>query len=122
MIRRLLCLALPLVAAAVFMPTVASAQPAAADPVRLVPQPSSLHTLPGQTFTLTPFARIVVPAHSPDATAAAGYLTSVLRPSTGYRLPVTSSFSLPGDIRFVENGPASLGNEGYTLTVTPLGV
>jgi hexosaminidase len=123
-IRRLLCLALPLVAAVVFMPSLASAEPANAGvgPVRLVPQPSSLHTLPGQNYMLTPFTRIVVPAHSPDATAAADYLASVLRPSTGYRLPVTSGFSLPGDIRFAENGAASLGSEGYTLNVTPIGV
>ena len=97
MIRRLLCLALPLVAAVAFVPSLASAEPAnssaGAAPVQVVPEPSSLHTLPGQTYTLTPFTRIVVPAHSPDATAAANYLASVLRPSTGYRLPVTSGFS-----------------------------
>ncbi len=124
MIRRLLCLVLPLVATIAFVPSLASAQPlnAGVGPVRIVPEPSTLHTLPGQSYTLTPFTRIVVPAHSPDATAAADYLASVLRPSTGYRLPVTSGLSLPGDIRFDENAPSSLGAEGYRLDVTPLGV
>ena len=124
MIRRLLCLVLPLVAAVALVPSPASAQPAnaGAGPVRIVPEPASLHTLPGQNYMLTPFTRIVVPARSPDATAAADYLASVLRPSTGYRLPVTSGLSLPGDIRFDENAPSRLGAEGYTLNVTPLGV
>jgi hexosaminidase len=121
MIRRLLCLVLPLVAAIAFVPSLASAEPTMGT-VRLVPEPSALHTLPGQSYTLTPFTRIVVPAHSPDATAAADYLASVLRPSTGYRLPVTSGLRLPGDIRFDENAPTSLGEEGYRLDVTPLGV
>jgi hexosaminidase len=117
-------LVLPLVAAVVFVPSLASAQPADVGfpPVRIVPEPVSLHTLPGQNYSLTPFTRIVVPAHSPDATAAADYLASVLRPSTGYRLPVTSGFTLPGDIRFDESAPSSLGTEGYHLDVTPLGV
>ncbi|HEX3779880.1 MAG TPA: beta-N-acetylhexosaminidase [Pseudonocardiaceae bacterium] len=128
MLRRLLCLLLPFVIALVFLPDLASAAttPAAANtgvgPVRVIPEPSSVHTLPDQNYTLTPFTRIIVPAHSPDATASADYLAGILRPSTGYRLPVTSGLALPGDIRFDLTGPTSLGAEGYRLSVTPLGV
>jgi hexosaminidase len=129
MIRRFLCLLLPLVTALLFLPDLASAAPVPAaasnsgvGPVQVIPEPSSVHTLPGLSFTLTPFTRIVVPARSADATASATYLAQILRPSTGYRLPITSGFPLPGDIRFDLDGPAALGAEGYQLSVTPLGV
>ncbi|GAA3438129.1 beta-N-acetylhexosaminidase [Kutzneria kofuensis] len=117
MTRKLLCLTLSCLAALLFAP-VASAAPDSAAPVRVAPEPSSVVTLPGQTFTLRPTTRIVAPA---GAAETGQYLAGLLRPSTGFRLPVTS-FGLPGDIRLDLGGPSSLGDEGYRLTVTALGV
>jgi hexosaminidase len=114
MTRKLLCLAVAFLAATLFAPATAEASSA---PITIVPEPSSLTALPGQTFTLRPSARIVASA----AAAATGeYLAGLLRPSTGYRLPVTAGFALPGDIRLDLTGPSSLGDEGYQLTTAPL--
>ncbi|MEV6606525.1 beta-N-acetylhexosaminidase [Kutzneria sp. NPDC051319] len=122
MTRKLLCLTVSCLAALLFAP-VATATPQAAA-VRLVPEPSSVVTLPGQVFTLKSTAHIVAPA---GAAATGQYLAGLLRPATGFRLPVTTislpgDIGLPGDIRLTLGGPSSLGSEGYRLTVTPVGV
>lgn len=81
MTRKLLCLTLSCLAALLFAP-VASAAPDSAAPVRVAPEPSSVVTLPGQTFTLRPTTRIVAPA---GAAETGQYLAGLLRPSTGFR-------------------------------------
>ena len=55
----------------------------------LVPQPVSIKAAPGPAFTLTKETRIVVAPHSAAAKSAAKALAAILRPSTGYPLPVT---------------------------------
>ena len=118
MTRKLLCLTMSCLAAVLFAPVAVAAPDVAVQPVRVIPEPSSIVTLPGQTFTLRPTTKIVAPA---GAGETGQYLAGLLRPATGYRLPVTS-FGLPGDIRLDLGGPSDLGNEGYRLTVTAVGV
>jgi hexosaminidase len=100
----------------------ANAAPASTPAPALVPQPSSEHALPGQSVSLDRSSRILVPLGSHDAVSAANYLAQVLRPSTGFALPVTIGFPRRDDITFDLWGAASLGNEGYTLDVTRGGV
>lgn len=88
----------------------------------IVPLPVSLATIPGETFTLAPGARIVV-AQGDDAAVPVGeYLAAILRPSTGYALPVLEGTAGLGDIALSLSGSSSLGNEGYQLDVTEGGV
>jgi N-acetyl-beta-hexosaminidase len=90
----------------------------------LIPQPASLTQTDGATFTLEPDARIHAPR---QARPAANALVRVLRPSTGYRLPVVKDAPRPGDISIVVD-PATpvAGFEGvpgaYTLRSGPEGV
>ncbi|SDL87431.1 hexosaminidase [Lentzea albidocapillata subsp. violacea] len=82
----------------------------------LVPQPVRVQPRPDITYTLTPAARIQVA--SQDARKPAELLARILRPSTGYPLPITDSVSGEG---VVLTGGADLktGPEGYQLDVTP---
>ncbi|MFF3684859.1 beta-N-acetylhexosaminidase [Streptomyces sp. NPDC002187] len=96
-----------------------AAEPAAAraHPVRplgqIVPAPASV--LPGgPPYTLTPQTTIQVDA-SPGVRAVGEYLAGVLRPSTGYALPVTEARG-PGGIRLrLRSAERELGDEGYRL-------
>ncbi|MFF3289694.1 beta-N-acetylhexosaminidase [Streptomyces sp. NPDC003023] len=87
---------------------------------QIVPAPASV--LPGGApYTLTSKARIQTDA-SPEARAVGERLAEVLRPSTGYALPVTTR---PGaqSIRLrLRAGESALGDEGYRLQSAPGGV
>lgn len=87
--------------------------PAAATPLgRVIPAPASV-TAGGAPYRITGDTRILVDG-SPEARRIGGYLADVLRPSTGYRLPVTDG---RGDgIRLtLSSADTSLGAEGYRL-------
>jgi hexosaminidase len=86
----------------------------------VIPAPQSVRP-GGAPYTLGPRARIQVPPHSAAARQVAEQLGHLLRPSTGYRLPVTTHAS-HGGIRLSLDGPRSLGDEGYRLHSTPGGV
>ncbi|MEU0391380.1 beta-N-acetylhexosaminidase [Streptomyces sp. NPDC006208] len=96
-----------------------AAEPATAraHPVRplgqIVPAPASV--LPGgPPYTLTPQTTIQVDG-SPGVRAVGEYLAGVLRPSTGYALPVTEARG-PGGIRLrLRSAERELGDEGYRL-------
>ncbi|MGW3356464.1 beta-N-acetylhexosaminidase [Streptomyces bungoensis] len=111
-----------LVAAAGVATTGASPAPPAAPPVPLgqvVPAPASV--LPGgRPYDVTPATRIRLDASASARVRAIGaYLAGVLRPSTGYPLPVTDRGA--GGIRLhLAAGP--YGAEGYRLTSGPQGV
>ncbi|GAB2597784.1 beta-N-acetylhexosaminidase [Streptomyces capparidis] len=102
----------------------AAAAPApAADPApdapgydRLVPAPAEARATGGAGFALGPATRIHVPADSREAARVGEYLAGILRPSTGYRLPVTTAPGR-GGIVFVL-GRGGTGPEGYRLDVT----
>ncbi|WP_370113539.1 beta-N-acetylhexosaminidase [Streptacidiphilus sp. MAP12-33] len=90
---------------------------ATAFPNVVVPAPVS-ETADGTTFTLPASATIT----SDDANTG-GYLAGVLRASTGDALPLTVGAGSPGTIALSLTGaPASVGTEGYQLTIGTGGV
>ncbi|WP_346097621.1 beta-N-acetylhexosaminidase [Streptomyces olivaceiscleroticus] len=121
--HRLLC-SLLLVAAAglgTAGATPAAARPAA-DPVpldRIVPAPVSARPAPG-VHRLTERTAIRVPGATGETKRVAAYLADVLRPSTGYALPVTARGGDGIVLRLAAKAPEirKLGAEGYRLTVT----
>ncbi|RLK11958.1 hexosaminidase [Micromonospora sp. M71_S20] len=100
--------------------------PAPPAPVRLgdvVPAPERVAPVPGADFVLPPDAAIRV---SPDdaARAVAGQLATLLRPATGYPLPVADATrpEPAGGITLTLAASDDLGAEGYRLDVTSDGV
>ncbi|MGD0610153.1 MAG: beta-N-acetylhexosaminidase [Anaerolineales bacterium] len=87
----------------------------------LIPQPTSITPGTG-TFRLSPEAVIRVNPGSPQSIRIAKALARLLRPATGYDLPVQIS----GDpapagslVLTIPNQDASLGEEGYELQIEP---
>jgi hexosaminidase len=102
---------------------------AKADYAGLLPVPVSATATGGQ-FTLGQAAAIEA-SDQPAAMAVAQYLAGLLRPATGYPLPVAGGEATGGGsgIRLVLNGDQAataadhqLGAEGYRLDVSPDGV
>ncbi len=90
----------------------------AATTTGVVPKPVSVDARPGAPFTLTPASRILVPSRSAAAESAATALAAVLRPSTGYPLPIVADDRSAGhDVRLEVGGARGLGAEGYRLKV-----
>ncbi|MFF4210981.1 beta-N-acetylhexosaminidase [Streptomyces sp. NPDC001796] len=84
---------------------------------RVIPAPASVQP-GGSPYEITPATRIRVD-DSGAVRRIGGYLADVLRPSTGYRLPVTTHGT--GGIRLrLQDGP--YGAEGYRLDSGPRGV
>jgi hexosaminidase len=107
--------------------TALAPQPA---PVTVIPIPVSLATTSGTAFTVTPASFIIADTTSIDQRRAVTALLSVLRPSTGYALPIGgppdsigSAVRTPTDtnrqtvIRFRLAADGAQGSEGYTLVV-----
>jgi hexosaminidase len=98
---------------------------ATAPPVHtVIPAPASIALTPGQSFRLTRSLRIVVSPGSPEALATGEFLAQILRPATGFPVPVGAAAgrAAPGSISLVlDSGDASLGDEGYALDVTTSG-
>jgi hexosaminidase len=89
-----------------------------------VPAPAQVHPA-GAPFTLTPSARIRVAGHARDVRDVGSYLAGLLRPSTGYALPVVQDGGPGGghDVRIaLTSGDGALGAEGYRLDSGPGGV
>ena len=97
---------------------------------RVVPVPQSVAPGSGAPFALTAATVVVVPAAG-AGTAADGAavgeaarlgeaLATLLRPATGFRIPVeTTDGAAPREAVVLRlGGPATLGPEGYELTVT----
>ena len=108
-----------------------AARPAASTPAstlsaadRLVPAPASLTPLPGGPFVIGPTTVIAVVASAPEVMRTAELLALVLRPSTGYPVPVVAvAEPAPGSIVLRQRGgdrPASA--DAYQLTVSQAGV
>ncbi|MDG4825396.1 family 20 glycosylhydrolase [Asanoa sp. WMMD1127] len=83
----------------------------------VVPVPASVQPAAGVTYTLPPNAAIQTHA---GATAVGDHLAGILRPSTGYALPVTTVSGTPsGGIALLLTGAdPSVGAEGYQLDIT----
>jgi len=88
-------------------------------PPRLVPEPASTTITGGAPFNLTRASTIVVDAGNAEVAAISEMLAAQMRPPTQFPLPVTATAASTGAIVLRLSGaPASVGNEGYTLTVT----
>jgi len=95
---------------------------------RVVPAPVSVTPGSGAPFALTAATVVVVPATGalPDgepareAARVGDALAMLFRPATGFRIPVTATDdAAPGGAVVLRlGGPATLGPEGYELTVT----
>ena len=87
----------------------------------IVPAPEHFAPGGGDSFHLTEAARILVEPGSAEAAAVGGYLADVLRPSTGFALPVGPAEGAPpaGSVSLRLGGDeAALGEEGYELEVS----
>ncbi|MFI1822534.1 family 20 glycosylhydrolase [Lentzea sp. NPDC020367] len=94
-----------------------SAQSQAAEPLQsLVPVPVSVQARSGVTHTLTAATKIYT---APAARDVGTFLAGVLRPSTGYALPVSDTTGTPADgISLLLSGaPGTVGDQGYQLDV-----
>nr|WP_269466126.1 family 20 glycosylhydrolase [Lentzea guizhouensis] len=92
-----------------------SAQSQAAEPLQsLVPVPVSVQARTGVTHSLTANTKIYT---APAARDVGNFLAGVLRPSTGYALPVSDTTGTPTDgISLLLTGaPGSVGQQGYQL-------
>lgn len=99
-------------------PTATAEAPESA--LSVIPKPTSVIAAPDESFTLTSTTPIVVSSRSSGAMDAANALADVLRPSTGYPLPVTrgGEGDASGGIRLKLVASGALGDEGYRLEVT----
>ncbi|MEJ2875410.1 MULTISPECIES: family 20 glycosylhydrolase [unclassified Saccharothrix] len=90
----------------------------AAEPLQsVVPVPASVQATPGTTHILTASTKIHT---TPTAHEVGNFLAGVLRPSTGYPLPVEDTTGTPTDgiALLIGGAPATVGDQGYHLTVT----
>ncbi|WP_367140393.1 MULTISPECIES: family 20 glycosylhydrolase [Streptomyces] len=87
---------------------------------RVVPAPASVRP-GGDPYEITARTAVRVPPGNPEAARIGGYLAGLLRPSTGYRLPVLAGGTGGPGIRLVLDegeGEGGSGGEGYRLSVT----
>jgi hexosaminidase len=90
---------------------------------RVVPAPARVEADAGAPFTFTAATVVVVPAGGAPGGAAAARvgaaLATLLRPSTGFPLPVSAAAgpAPAGAVVLRLDGAAELGEEGYTLAV-----
>lgn len=89
---------------------------------QVIPAPVSMRTVPGAAFKVTPDTRIVVRPKSAAALQVGMQLAGILRPSTGYPLPVISQ---GGEtvrhgivLQLSDAVGKAVGKEGYRLDVT----
>lgn len=87
----------------------------------ILPAPVSAVPAPGKDFALAPGTRIY--AASAAAAPVAAYLAGLLRPATGYALPVvTRAPSEPAIGLTLSGAPAAVGEQGYRLATDPGGI
>jgi len=87
----------------------------------VIPMPASV-VENGGAFCLSQAAEIRVDTGSAELLSVGQALAARLRPSTGYALPVNAADGAPaaGSIQLTSAGAdATLGDEGYQLTITP---
>ncbi|WP_367131540.1 beta-N-acetylhexosaminidase [Saccharothrix sp. HUAS TT1] len=112
--------------ALLFVGAVGTAVPAHAAPEtplqHIVPAPVQVTPRPGDAFTLSADTRIHTHPGSAAAKQVGEFLAGVLRPSTGYRLPVVPGASGRHISLLLVGADPSVGAEGYQLDVTRRGV
>jgi len=86
---------------------------------RLVPEPASTTVTGGAPFDLARTSNIVVDAGNAEVTAIAEMLAAQIRRPTQFPMAITSAAATRGSIVLRLSGaPASVGDEGYSLTIT----
>ncbi|NUT51590.1 MAG: family 20 glycosylhydrolase [Saccharothrix sp.] len=88
----------------------------------IVPAPVAVTPRPGETFTLSADTAIHTHPGSAGAERVGEFLADVLRPSTGYRLPVVPGASGRHISLLLTGADPRVGEEGYQLDVTRRGV
>lgn len=91
----------------------------------VVPAPVSVQPRSDVSYAITARTAIYVAPGSAEAAAIGGLLADLLRPSTGYRLPVTQAREdreSEGISLLLSEAGESLGDQGYRLDVTAEGV
>ncbi len=89
---------------------------------RIIPSPASMALAGGLPFELTHATQVTLVGANPEVAAIGEYFAALLRKATQFPFPVTatSAGSGPGSIELrLATDAASLGEEGYRLTVTP---
>ncbi len=86
---------------------------------RVVPEPASTTLASGAPFDLARTSSMVIDAGNPEVAAIAEMLAAQIRTPTQFPMPVSNGPASRGAIvlRLV-GAPASVGDEGYSLTVT----
>lgn len=102
-----------------------SRTPASGPSPSIVPKPTSMR-ITATVFPLSSSTRILVDSGE-EAGRLGEYLSQLIRKATGLILPVSERTGNPDDwkrgiILTAEGAPASLGAEGYTLSIKPGGV
>lgn len=86
---------------------------------RVIPEPASISYKNGETFTLTDSTRIVVDQGNAEAARVAGQLAALIRPSTGFAIPIAAAGTPGRNAIVLSLAPgASTGAEGYTLSAS----
>ncbi|WP_436788743.1 beta-N-acetylhexosaminidase [Yinghuangia sp. YIM S10712] len=88
----------------------------------LVPAPVRAQPAAGADWALTAKARIRTAPGSAEAARTGEYLAKLLRPATGFDLPVQKGSGGASDIALVIEPGAADGPEGYRLDIGPDGV
>lgn len=86
----------------------------------IIPTPALLEYTGGAPFTLGAETAVGVQAGDADVEWVGEYLADLLRPSTGFPIPVSSADAAPaqGSIRLHLGAEEGLGDEGYRMEVT----
>jgi hexosaminidase len=89
----------------------------------VIPAPADARLSGGEPFAITRATTIRVQPGSPEVERIAEQLAHILRPSTGFPLPVqAASGSAQGSIGLELRAESALGEEGYRLEVSSAGV
>src|SRR6478672_963482 len=88
--------------------------------INVIPIPVSVQSRKGN-FALAKTSSIELNTNDADAKQVAGFLSKKLSAPTGFAIPIrlTASSNSNGNISISLNNDKSLGNEGYSLEVTP---
>jgi hexosaminidase len=103
-----------LLAAGTAVPAGGDPAPAASAMDSIVPAPESVTPNPAAEYELSEQTAILAPG---EAAGVGEYLAGVLRPSTGFPVPVNPALPGTGDIALALDGDPALGPEGYRLQV-----
>lgn len=94
-------------------------RPRGALPPRVVPEPVSLTAANGAEFVISDSTSIVLDAGNADLSRIGEQLAALLRPSTGFAIPISSGGgSIRGAIALRLSADTALGAEGYQLSVS----